>query len=883
MPFLSSIALLSVMASSITSYGQYTLAPERFGVINVVPNNQSSESGQNSEPSLSVGTGSFYGDFVTHVFQPNNGADFYYTSVNGGSVWTAPGFVADEDFTSDWSTKGMFYAAFLTYGGTMVIETNFGVPGSSLTAIPAGSVTGFPDQPWVRAVTMPGGTDHIYIGFNDLSKVPGETASVHFSTNGGVSWATLVLDHGNTGNARQDAPEVRLAISPDGTMVYAMFERYTSYLFSGNYMGDYTGDVVLMRDDNSAGTFNALGTGTVVTNNITLPGYAYLGHERIDSDCDLAINPSDPNEVYVAYTLLNGFGFDPIIVVEGSLDGGHTFSTLYTTSTLSSVPSLAVLNDGTVGLLYLQRVATELQVVFSKAPQGDFSKLNSRILASWQNGLGYKFDPYVGDYFNLRAVGANFYGVFSAYNDPSQPKNFPCLAYYQRNVKFNGTSIIDHNFTLKVPGTLYNATATAPVTNSIDPFFFYDIASQWVPDTNVVGTGTLGSGGSSHLSELAPPSGNNPFVWPVLPADEPPLQLESSPLLGSGANWTIQSNNIIQTNGQFEFAPVMNQPSQFFRISQNVASGQFPIFTVADNNGSLSPGDLLTNAGFSSQTFTATPSNNYVVANWYLDGAVVASNTPTLTVSNISTEHTLLVTFEPTNDIAVSLTALPLVPGPALITNTFIYEVDIGNSGFATVTGVTMTNILDPNVSFVSATATQGTVTNSGNLVTADIGTLSNSASASVIITVIPNIETNITDTVNVACDQFEPDLANNTATATTSVMTPVSIVEDLTNEAASTGDTVTFSITTAGTPPIVYQWFFDGEVLDGATNASLTISNVTVANAGTYAVSAYQIPGPEDIEEADGTPATLTVDGMLVLENIAGANNNAFKRRPIR
>jgi uncharacterized repeat protein (TIGR01451 family) len=484
----------------------------------------------------------------------------------------------------------------------------------------------------------------------------------------------------------------------------------------------------------------------------------------------------------------------------------------------------------------------------------------------------------VGDYFQLRAVGANFYGVFSAYNQPT-PANFPSHVYYQRNVKLSN-GLLRNNFTLPSSGTLYNVAGTAPVTPSIDPFFFYGIAPSYFPVYPISPAFPFQwTSALAIANPLDPFFGINHFVWPVLPGDAPPLQLEASPVLGPSANWITQSNNIIQTNGQFEFAPDMTQPGQFFRLSQNVASGQFPIFTAVDDNGSLSPSGILTNAGLTSQTFITTTSNNYAVANWYLDGTVVASNTPTLTVSNISAEHTLLVTFEPTNDIAVSLTAVALVPGPALVTNAFIYEVDIANTGLGTVTGVTMTNILDPNVSFVSATTSQGTVTNSGNLVTASVGTLSNSASAAVIITVIPNVETNIFDTVTVACDQFEPDLANNTATANTTVITPVSIAANPTNQSVSTGDTATFSVTAAGTPPFVYQWLFNNTLLDGATNATLTLTNVTVANAGTYTAEAFQIPGPEDVQQTNSTPATLTVDGMLVIQNNARPN----KGKPIR
>jgi hypothetical protein len=68
------------------------------------------------------------------------------------------------------------------------------------------------------------------------------------------------------------------------------------------------------------------------------------------------------------------------------------------------------------------------------------------------------FDPYLGDYDHLVAVGSDFYGIFSANNTPDQA-NFPNGVVYQRNVDFATRRL------LALDGT----TSVAP---SIDPFFF---------------------------------------------------------------------------------------------------------------------------------------------------------------------------------------------------------------------------------------------------------------------------------------------------------------------------------------------------------------------------------------------------------------------------
>ena len=57
-------------------------------------------------------------------------------------------------------------------------------------------------------------------------------------------------------------------------------------------------------------------------------------------------------------------------------------------------------------------------------------------------------------------------------------------------------------------------------------------------------------------------------------------------------------------------------------------------------------------------------------------------------------------------------------------------------------------------------------------------------------------------------------------------------------------GDTVDFEVTAEGTPPLAYQWTKDGAVLPGKTSRTLTLSNVTAADSGTYAVEVSNANG---------------------------------------
>ena len=68
------------------------------------------------------------------------------------------------------------------------------------------------------------------------------------------------------------------------------------------------------------------------------------------------------------------------------------------------------------------------------------------------------FDPYLGDYDHMLAVGRDFYGIFSASNVPDMA-HFPNGVTFQRNVDFDTRVLLDVNNQHSVPP-------------SIDPFFF---------------------------------------------------------------------------------------------------------------------------------------------------------------------------------------------------------------------------------------------------------------------------------------------------------------------------------------------------------------------------------------------------------------------------
>jgi hypothetical protein len=75
---------------------------------------------------------------------------------------------------------------------------------------------------------------------------------------------------------------------------------------------------------------------------------------------------------------------------------------------------------------------------------------------------------------------------------------------------------------------------------------------------------------------------------------------------------------------------------------------------------------------------------------------------------------------------------------------------------------------------------------------------------------------------------------------------------QSLTNIA---GTTAAFSVLVNGTAPLSYGWSFNNAIIVGATNATLTVTNVQPANAGTYLVTITNAYGA-----VTSAPAALTV-----------------------
>jgi hypothetical protein len=148
--------------------------------------------------------------------------------------------------------------------------------------------------------------------------------------------------------------------------------------------------------------------------------------------------------------------------VRRSKDGGRSWSRDLITIPNATNPALAAGNRGNIGFLFQaleQSPSGPRWVTRLFTSTNGFQSRRSYLLATTDalNPLPL-MQPYIGDYAELRAVGDQFYGVFSASNLPDT-LNFPNSVVYQRPVDLRR----------KIP---LNEHGGFTIGISIDPFFF---------------------------------------------------------------------------------------------------------------------------------------------------------------------------------------------------------------------------------------------------------------------------------------------------------------------------------------------------------------------------------------------------------------------------
>ena len=188
------------------------------------------------------------------------------------------------------------------------------------------------------------------------------------------------------------------------------------------------------------------------------------------------------------------------------------------------------------------------------------------------------------------------------------------------------------------------------------------------------------------------------------------------------------------------------------------------------NIGNNLAGNLGTLASGVTATITINVTANAATSGTVTNTATVTSNERELNnANNTDSEPTTIV---PVVDLTITKTDSP---DPVNAGATLTYTLLITNNGPSGATGVSVTDTLPAEVTFVSAVPSQGTVSHAAGVVSANLGSLADGGQATIVVTVAvaASSQGTITNTANVTASQTETNPANNRAIQPTTV-TPV-------------------------------------------------------------------------------------------------------------
>jgi len=460
-------------------------------LVNIIPKWQSGETNFDSEPSITVNPAN-PNQIVITAFTPETARPVttgpYFFSNDNGSTWALNSVIpggTPELGTRDISIRfggnsGVIYAGILRADSSMQMnilrKANFSGPGLMTILVDRRNV----DQPWVEAITRDN-KDIVYVSSNDTSQrlISGHTASVDIS----MDAANLPPPAGFTAIARvesrntaqlpdssgnQDGPSVRTAIHSSGVI-------YCAFLGWRVFGSPNVSDVVIVRDDNWASgpaKFEDLIDLTdgkagqrVVTNVPIAPLGTTLGTQRIGSSLTIAVDPTNSKRVYIAWCDGLASSSSPYTLhVRRSDDSGQSWTEDLISVANATNPGVAVNTSGVVGLLYQELVNingdNRWRTHFIHSTDHFTNVAADTVLADvLDSAEGATHSVIIGDYSNLIAILNDFYGVFSAYNEPDL-SNFPVGVKYLRNHDFSTKRLLDISNSMVVPP-------------SVDPYFVH--------------------------------------------------------------------------------------------------------------------------------------------------------------------------------------------------------------------------------------------------------------------------------------------------------------------------------------------------------------------------------------------------------------------------
>ncbi|HVA48315.1 MAG TPA: DUF4214 domain-containing protein [Pirellulales bacterium] len=271
------------------------------------------------------------------------------------------------------------------------------------------------------------------------------------------------------------------------------------------------------------------------------------------------------------------------------------------------------------------------------------------------------------------------------------------------------------------------------------------------------------------------------------------------------------------------------------------------VSATTSTGGSLSPVNgvlvdsigTLAASGTETLTVTVKPTAVRVITN---QAFVAGDQLDTDLSNNLASLTTAVEGTSATNvNLAITKTAANNNADVTLGANE-TYTITVKNIGTNDATGVVVSDVLPATAGFVSgvASVSGATVADINGTITADLGTLAAGASATLTLTVTPTMLGAITDTAYVEANETDTDQSDNSATVTTSIVSPttlanLSILKVTAPDPGTVGLPLTYTLIVTNTGLAAADNVVVSDTLpSGVTFASATsdVSGVTPTNS---------------------------------------------------